>query len=213
MANARRRLIDRYKVQLAISALIRNAGWQVRRVPAGKRFLDVGCGTNTHAEFVNLDYIWNPGIDVCWDIVRQAYPFPDERFDGIYTEHCLEHIPLEACERNLREFHRMLRPGGRVRIVVPDGEMLIDIYKDRRNGGSRRMPHEDGYDTMMQCINGVFRNHGHQFIYDLETMRLLLERSGFRNVERMAYKQGRDPALINDSEVRSRESLYVEAVK
>ncbi|HMQ75511.1 MAG TPA: methyltransferase domain-containing protein [Flavobacteriales bacterium] len=213
MATARRRLIDRYKVQLTISALIRNAGWQVRRVPAGKRFLDVGCGTNTHAEFVNLDYIWSPGIDVCWDIVRRTYPFPDGRFEGIYTEHCLEHIPLEACERNLREFHRMLKPGGRVRIVVPDGEMLIDIYKDRRNGGSRRMPHEDGYDTMMQCINGVFRNHGHLFIYDLETMKLLLERSGFRNVERMAYKQGHEAALINDSEVRSRESLYVEAVK
>lgn len=208
-----KRLVDRYRVRLVISRLLRNRYWQARRLPEGKRYLDVGCGGNTHPEFVNLDYIWNPGIDVCWDIVKRAYPFPDNRFEGIYTEHCLEHIPLEACERNLKEFHRMLRPGGRVRIIVPDGELLFEIYRERRAGGQRRMPHEDGYDTMMQAINGVFRNHGHLFIYDFETMRLMLERSGFRNIECLAFKQGHDPALLHDSEMRSRESLYVEAVK
>lgn len=208
-----RRLVDRYRVRLAISRVLRNMPWQAGRVGEDKRYLDVGCGDNTHEAFVNLDYIWNPGIDVCWDIVKKPFPFPDNRFEGIYTEHCLEHIPLDACQRNLQEFHRMLKPGGRVRIIVPDGELLFNIYHERRNGGDRRLPHEDGYDTMMQAINGVFRNHGHLFIYDFETMKLMLERAGFHEIECMSYRQGRLPELVHDSEVRSRESLYVEAVK
>jgi len=208
-----RRITDFYKVQRAISALIRNNTVLTKRGLDHKEYLDVGCGNNTGPDFVNLDYFWNPGIDVCWDITTKALPFGNDRFKGIYTEHCLEHIGLEDCERNIQEFHRILKPGGRVRIIVPDGEMLFEIYHERRNGGDRRMPHEDGYSSMMQSINGVFRNHGHQFIYDFETMRLLLERNGFKNVEKLAYQKGHDPRLIRDTETRSRESLYVEAVK
>ena len=208
-----KRITEYYKVQRFWSGLIRNKGYQVSKKLDGKDYLDVGCGNNTDPSYVNLDYFWNPGMDVCWDITRKALPFPEGRFSGIYTEHCLEHIALADCERNLKEFHRVLKPGGRLRVIVPDGEMLFGIYHERRNGGTRKMPHESGYSTMMQCINGVFRNHGHQFIYDFETMRLLLERNGFKNVEKMSFQKGHDPRLIKDTASRSEESLYVEAVK
>ena len=62
-------------------------------------------------DFINLDYLWVPSMDVCWDIVAKKYPFPDASMEGIYTEHCLEHIPYDKCIENLKEFHRLLKPG------------------------------------------------------------------------------------------------------
>src|SRR5882757_10959899 len=71
-----------------------------------KVLLNVGCGPFWKEEFINLDYSWNPTIDVCWNITTKSYPFPDASIEGIFTEHCLEHIPYEKCFENLNEFYR-----------------------------------------------------------------------------------------------------------
>jgi SAM-dependent methyltransferase len=55
-------------------------------------------------------------VDVVHDLNILPLPFPDERFDEIRCESILEHvqyIPL------LSEIHRILRPGGKVFVMVP----------------------------------------------------------------------------------------------
>ena len=74
----------------------------------------------------------------------------------------------------------MLKPGGVVRIVMPDGEIYLDIYQKRKQGATELMPFEEGYISPMARINGIFRNHGHRFIYDFETMKRLMEEVGFK---------------------------------
>ena len=39
-------------------------------------YSDIGCGPNTSSVFVNLDYLWSPQIDVCWDLTKKNYLFP-----------------------------------------------------------------------------------------------------------------------------------------
>lgn len=201
------------KVRQWISAVRRGGEWQVKGKLNDRKYLDVGCGFNASPKFVNLDYEWLPNVDVVWDIVKKKYPFPDNRFEGIYTEHCLEHIPFEACEENIREFYRMLKPGGILRIIVPDGELYVDIYNRKKQGEDVKMPFEENYISPMHRINGIFRNHGHLFIYDFETFRVLLTRNGFKNVRKMSFGQSANPELLNDTPERAIESLYVEAEK
>lgn len=177
-------------------------------------YLDVGCGPFVNQKvFVNLDWEWRPGVQVCWDIVKRAYPFPENRFRGIYTEHCLEHIGLDDLKKNLAEFYRLLKPGGRVRIVVPDGELYFDLYQKQKQGESVKMPYQEFYVSPMARINGLFRNHGHQFIHDFETFRILLAEAGFKDIVKCSFMQGVEPILLKDSEYRRNESLYVEACK
>ncbi len=65
----------------------------------------------------------------------------------------------------------------------------------------------------MARINGIFRNHGHRFIYDFETMKRLMEEVGFKSIKKCSYRNGTDQRLLIDQEWRSPESLYVEAIK
>ncbi len=210
----RRKIISYSKVRIAISAIRRGSTFFMNKRRISQNILlNVGCGPNIFDNFINLDYDWTPKIDICWDITRKPYPLNANSLEGIFTEHCLEHISFEDCEKNLQEFYRMLKPEGTLRIVVPDGELYIDIYERRKIGEKIYMPYEkeEGYPTPMARMNGIFRNHGHQFIYDFETFRFLLEKVGFRNIKKETFAQGRDPRLLIDVDWRADESLYVEA--
>ena len=209
-----RKLTDYSKVQGWIGSVIRcNAAFNRTKKNGVAKLLNVGCGPFPKPEFINLDYSWHPSIDICWDITKKPYPLESDSLEGIYTEHCVEHIPFESLKKNLREFYRMLKPGGRLRLVTPDGEIYLDIYQRRKNGSKELMPYEEGYISPMARINGIFRNHGHLFIYDFETMRKLMEEVGFKSIKKCTYRNGEDPRLLIDREFRAHESLYVEAVK
>jgi hypothetical protein len=48
-----------------MARVLRNRSFQLRRERVQTaRYLDIGCGPNAHAGFVNLDYEWRPRIDV-----------------------------------------------------------------------------------------------------------------------------------------------------
>jgi len=212
----RRKITSYSKVRILISALIRGSTlYMKKRNIAENVLLNVGCGPNIFPHFINLDFDWTKKIDIVWDIRKKPYPLKDDSLEGIFTEHCLEHISFADCEKNLREFHRMLKPGGNLRIVVPDGELYVDIYERRKNGEEIYMPYEreEGYPTPMARINGIFRNHGHQFIYDFQTFKYLLEKTGFKEIKKETHAHGRDPRLLIDVIWRSDESLYVEATR
>lgn len=78
--------------------------------------LNLGCGADIRAGWVNLDKFSLPGVDVCHDIQIMPLPFDDGSFDEVLCKDILEHvdyIPL------LDELHRILKPGGCLMIQVP----------------------------------------------------------------------------------------------
>jgi len=200
-----------------ITPVTRNRNWLVsQKLWAGREYLNVGCGYGLYPGFVNMDIIWKPGVLV-WDIAKIAeapLPFPDKAFKGIYTEHCLEHIELEQARANMREWHRVLKSGGTVRVIVPDGEIYINGWIAHREGRKVELPYAKqwGEATPMMSLNRVGHD-SHKFVYDYETMALLLREAGFKEVRKLSFGQGRDPELLKDSKHREWESLYVEATK
>lgn len=208
-----------FRVQRLISALLRNRCFHIRRDEVEqKEYLDIGSGPNIHKDFINLDYSWHPGIDICWDVTN-GIPLRDESVKGIFTEHCLEHLRFEAVDFVLGESWRVLKPGGNIRIVVPDGELYLTRYSEiMREQTSARLPYADGdnyqglYSPIMS-VNRIFYADGHVFIYDFDTLHKLLERNRFIEIRKKTHKSGRDPQLLIDTESRMVESLYVEASK
>lgn len=211
----RRPITDYSKVQSLIGSAVRNRRSFARR-HANARYVNLGCGPNNRAGFLNVDYLWRPNIDLCWDVTK-GLPLSDRQCDGIFTEHMLEHIEFNEAKRVLAECRRVLKPGGVLRVIVPDGEIYLNAYAKLRQGEPADMPYRDHHlaenprATAIYSVNRLFCYHGHRFIWDAEAMSEALREAGFADVKRRAFMEGDDPVLLLDSEHRAAESLYMEA--
>jgi SAM-dependent methyltransferase len=81
------------------------------------RVLDVGCGIRKYPGSIGIDVNPASAADVICDLDRFPYPFADRSFDQLRAIHVIEH--LTDVIRSMQEFHRLVRPGGRVRIETP----------------------------------------------------------------------------------------------
>ncbi|HXZ36302.1 MAG TPA: methyltransferase domain-containing protein [Thermodesulfobacteriota bacterium] len=93
------------------------------------RLLNLGCGRRYHPDWVNVDFrSTGPGV-LAIDLGGRL-PFSDREFDAVYHSHLLEHLPKRKVPFFLRECFRVLKPGGILRVVVPDLEKISRLYLD-----------------------------------------------------------------------------------
>ncbi|MBD2112303.1 MULTISPECIES: glycosyltransferase [Cyanophyceae] len=101
------------------------------------RYLNLGCGNHFHPDWVNIDF-QSTGTDVITHDLRKPIPFADNTFDAVYHSHLLEHFSRSEAKPFLQECLRVLRPGGVLRIVVPDLEQIareyLRILEETENG-------------------------------------------------------------------------------
>jgi predicted SAM-dependent methyltransferase len=86
--------------------------------------LNIGCWEFKREGFVNID------IDPAYgEVVADAskLPYEDATVDEIFAGHILEHFGQH--DDVLKEWHRVLKPGGLITIVVPDMEKGLDQFR------------------------------------------------------------------------------------
>ena len=175
--------------------------------------VNIGCGPNALAGWINLDAARGERIDVVWDL-RRGMPFADDSCAAVFGEHVIEHVPRESAEKLLRECLRALKPGGVLRLSTPDAGLYLRSYA----GDGEFLRHSsfaEPAETAMDRVNQMMREYGqHLWCYDAESLMLLLSKVGFSQVVEQKFGESLDPAMRGiDSEGRAFESLYVEAVK
>jgi predicted SAM-dependent methyltransferase len=194
--------------------------------PRARNFLNLGSGPLVVPGCINIDFFGVPGIDYGADL-RRPLKIADCTVDGIFSEHTIEHLTYAEAGRLLRECHRIMKPGGVIRIVLPDLALFIHRYSDRDEAWFRRWeglmftesPDRERakrrISTPLQAISFVTQEYGHVSAWDFPTLRFYLEDSGFRQVTQAGFMQGRCPELLVDQDAADRRfvSLYVEAVK
>lgn len=106
--------------------------WRASRrpYPAGDVLrLHLGCGDVDYPGFVNLDARPQPHVHHVQRIDRLK-AFADDSVSLIYVSHCLEHFSHLHVVDVLREWRRVLKPGGVLRISVPDFDLMVATYLD-----------------------------------------------------------------------------------
>jgi len=135
--------------------------------------------------------------------LEYGIPLSDASADYIYSSHWLEHLFREDAERLLCEAYRVLKPGGCIRICVPDLEHAVRQYLD----GNKE--HALSY-FFCSSKNGMLGRH--HYLYDFELLAALMRKANFQQVTRCSYRQGQTPD-IEKLDNRPEETLYMEAVK
>lgn len=88
----------------------------------GQVRLHLGSGQKHLDGYMNVDISddHNHRVDLIADVTGSMPMFEDASADLIVAEHIFEHVNLSSQEGTLREWHRILKPGGRLVLSVPD---------------------------------------------------------------------------------------------
>lgn len=177
--------------------------------------------------------------DIVVDFHRfEGFLLDSDSVDSIYASHTFEHISMYRIDKVIAECYRVLRPGGLIRIVVPNPEESIrqylagnenfPLFRRRRD----RVKKLYGYElTLFECMKGDFvsmngqpdllgEKLAHQNAWDFSAMKAQLMRAGFHSdkIRRANFQdvgsddfsfEGTYPSEANEYD----RSLYVEAVK
>jgi len=160
------------------SLILRSVGpwivrWKYRIGVKGKNplKLHLGCG-NRHIEgYVNIDWRKTAATDLVCDV--RKLPYPDNSIRLIETYHVIEHFPRHDLPIVLKEWHRVLVPGGSLIIECPDFDGAVSEYLE-------------GNEKRLDNIFGLQRFHGdvHLFGYNFERLVRSLEQAGFEQIEK-----------------------------
>lgn len=162
--------------------------------------LNLGCGDKILPGFVNVDLSDNwsgKEPDVIADVTG-ALPFPDHYADEVHAYHVLEHLLRWKVEDCLREWSRVLKPGGQLILEMPCLDKILGIYSEYAKRGETPPPRlslwalygDPGYraEPMM-----------HRWCYSVAELTSLLKGLGMSNVreeEPRTHIKMRDMRLV-----------------
>jgi len=193
--------------------------------------LNIGCGTSGIEGWVNIDNSpsvllsrlplgrrifhtpdWPHGVRRA--DVRKRIPFPDSSVSCIYSSHTFEHFTYEESRAVARECFRVLRPGGVLRIVVPDlGIMVRDYLADTADPmASHRFVSRLLLTPNLRDL--VHAGAHHKQMFDARSLAHMLRGVGFLAPELSTFGRSRIAEIAEiELETRRFESLYVEATR
>jgi len=222
---------------------------RIKCSPDGRFLLNIGCGPRTHGDWNNLDFspyailgprprlarvlrslrllsaerfenAMNVDPEIIHRDVRTGLGFPDDSFDVVFHSHFITHLERNVAVAVGRECRRVLKPGGVLRAVVPDLEVIVTKYQEAIAGlesgdptaaNSHREATEDLFELMVRrdpygtsrqsrlvrflelMLRGGVDKTGErrQWHYDRFSMKEMLENSGFQNCEVAGPDEGR----------------------
>lgn len=147
------------------------------RSPGAPVKLHLGCGNVLIHGFINIDTRNLPGVlcgavdDLRWLPGSGAPTGPVEM---IYACHVLEHFQRRDTQRVLREWYRVLQPGGTLRLSVPDFDACVKAYRMGRAPLALLLGHLVGGQEYPENV--------HYMVFDYQYLSTLLSEVGFRRI-------------------------------
>ncbi len=96
-------------------------------MPEAKKYLNLGCGSRYHPDWINID-ITPHGPEVIKNDLSCGIPLSEASCDVVYHAAVLEHLRRSDAMAFLAECYRVLKPGGIIRVGVPDLEKICRLY-------------------------------------------------------------------------------------
>ena len=173
-------------------------------------FVNLGCGAQSGPEYINVDIVPAPHIHYVHDI-KVLDMFASESVDLLYASHVMEHIPRHALDAVIAEWRRVLKPGGILRISVPDFDNLLKIYTASGN---------DINAILAQLLGQEPPYNNHYSVWNWEFIKNFFIERSFTEVRRWDPKTAKHYSMhdraertLSTGEASVLLSLNVEAIK
>ncbi len=193
-----------------------------------KNYINLGSGSKRFEGFINVDFFTSKrnGVDYGADL-RYPLLIDEAVVDGIFCEHTMEHLTYSMVDQLMSECYRILKPGGTLRIIVPDVSKFVENYAQKNQVWFDQWEHlmfitsSDGERSKrklvskMSAISFVTQEYLHVACWDYETMLYYLLKNRYTSITKSEYRGSSDRVLnidLDDDE-RKYVSLYIEASK
>lgn len=145
--------------------------------------LNLGCGNKKLPGFINIDERDIPGIEYPLTDIRSLTMFTDNSIDYIYVCHVLEHFPRSDTFSVLKEWNRVLKPNGLIRISVPDWDAIVNHYLETQD-----------LENVLNLLYGARGEEeknelAHKRIFNFANLRALLYEAGFKRICRYTFSE------------------------
>lgn len=177
----------------------------------GKRFLNLGSGEinkdgYTNADFYRLHKIFSNKNSFWMVDITKPLKCEDNWWDGVHLEHVNEHLSYLHNLELLKELYRTLKPGGIVRITVPDLDKYLE-WNDTRHSNKKMAR----YLSLPEAISNLSQNHLHISVWNFQLFNEVMEEVGFVDVKKKNF--GESDSSFVDAPNHEWQSLYLEARK
>lgn len=197
------------------------------------QFLEIAADRPRGLNWTVVNLQKRDGVDNL-DLTNLPTPYSDNQFDGIYSEHFIEHMHKYQGINFFKEAKRILKPFGTIRTVWPPYEFVKKLvsgdeltadekefvehyhafyvvkHKFAPPGNSHRSKRE-------QCALGLLHQHGeHLYIWGIQEMVDTLKEIGFKSVKVCEYQKSTVPdfnGIDTPGKIRALHSAVIEAKK
>lgn len=196
-------------------------------IKPGDKVLEAGCGTGNlalkikqkGAEVVGIDYskealdIYkskDKSVDVKQHDLTEKLPFPDESFDKIASNNVLYAIPQKYHSGIMKEFHRVLKPGGHIAMSnLRKGWSPYNIYKN----GVKASAEKDGLLAAILLVTKVLIPTIKIFYYNASLQ--TAEKNHFfkKGEQKQLLKEAGFKKVNDEKEVYAKQALLVSGIK
>jgi SAM-dependent methyltransferase len=173
--------------------------------------VNLGCGPMARPGWINCDSKDLPGVDLRSDLSRLA--LGANYVDYIAAIHVLQDLAYEEIVPALREIRRVLKPGGVLRLAVPDIDRAINAYV-HSDAAYFYVPDEHARTIGGKLVTQIIWYGSVRTPCNFDFISESLAAAGYHDICRCAFGEtcSRFPQLAS-LDNRERETLFVEALK
>lgn len=223
-------------------------------IPRDGLLLHLGSGPHAEPGWINVDKSWMARVSrrplavralrrlgvlderqarTQWprDIVRRdltgSLPWSTDSTRAIYSSHMVEHLERTEARQFLEECARVLKPGGVLRLALPNLETLVAHYL-RAKAAHQSTAADEFVDFLylvspnddsapLRRLAKLLLHRPHKWMYDPESIALVLRDIGFVGVQQCSFRAGACPNLetleTRLDDLYDASSFYIEAFK
>jgi ubiquinone/menaquinone biosynthesis C-methylase UbiE len=168
--------------------------------------LNLGCGKRVFPDYLNIDVYEKclvEGVDYLQADISKPLPFPDDSIAEVFTCHVIEHIWPWELEDILKDWIRVLKPGGMLVTECPNivgtAHLLLKADKEM-NAGLWKATMNAIYGDPAQDLRTI--EHRHKWGFSPKTLMSLKIGLGLKNVRQepcqFKMKEPRDMRIVGE---------------